>query len=128
MRSIVRPILLLGLLVLAAPLRAAEAPVVVVLPFEVTSPQRLDYLRETLVHLLAGRIAERSGATVVPPWKVVEALQSRAGSSLTDQEARDLGRSFGARYVLSARFTTVGRAFASTAGCSTSQATARPSP
>src|SRR5437773_5940080 len=63
MRSIVRPILLLGLLVLAAPLRAAEAPVVVVLPFEVTSPQRLDYLRETLVHLLAGRIAERSGAT-----------------------------------------------------------------
>ena len=111
MRSIVRPILLLGLLVLAAPLRAAEAPVVVVLPFEVTSPQRLDYLRETLVHLLAGRIAERSGATVVPPWKVVEALQSRAGSSLTDQEARDLGRSFGARYVLSARFTTVGEGF-----------------
>jgi len=82
-----------------------------VLPFEVTSPQRLDYLRETLVHLLAGRIAERSGATVVPPWKVVEALQSRAGSSLTDQEARDLGRSFGARYVLSARFTTVGEGF-----------------
>ena len=111
MRSIVRPILLIGLLVVAAPLRAAEPPVVVILPFEVASPQRLDYLRETLVHLLAARIAEGTGATVVPPWKVIEALQSHAGSSLTDQEARDLGRSFGARYVLSGRFTTVGEGF-----------------
>lgn len=111
MRSIVRPILLVGLLVLAAPLRAAETPVLLILPFEIASPERVDYLRETLVHLLADRIAERSGVTVISPRKVVEALRSRAGRSLTDQEARDLGKSFGAQYVLSGRFTTVAEGF-----------------
>lgn len=111
MRSIVGSILLMGLLLLPAPLPAAETPVVVILPFEVASPQPVDYLRETLVHLLAGRIAEVTGATVVPPRKVVEALQDRAGRALTDQEARDLARSFRADYVLSGRFTTVGEGF-----------------
>jgi TolB-like protein len=111
MRSVVRPILLVGFLVLAAPLRAAEAPVLVILPFEVASSPGLDYLRETLVHLLADRVAERSGVTVISPRKVVEALRGQAGRSLTDQAARDLAKSFGAQYVLSGRFTTVGEGF-----------------
>jgi hypothetical protein len=110
MRSVVRPILM-GLLVLAAPLRAAEPPVLLILPFEVTSPQGLGYLRETLLHLLSDRIAERSQVTVVPPWKAVEALRDRTGRSLTDQEARDLGRSLGAHRIVSGRFTTVGEGF-----------------
>jgi TolB-like protein len=110
MRSVVRPILM-GLLVLAAPLRAAEPPVLLILPFEVASPQGLGYLRETLLHLLSDRIAERSQVTVVPPWKAVEALRDRTGRSLTDQEARDLGRSLGAHQVVSGRFTTVGEGF-----------------
>jgi hypothetical protein len=110
MRSVVGSILM-GLLVLAAPLRAAEPPVLLILPFEISSPQGLGYLRETLLHLLSDRIAERSGVTVVPPWKVVEALRDHTGRSLTGQEARDLGRSLGAHQVVSARFTTVGEGF-----------------
>jgi TolB-like protein len=111
MRSLVRPILLVGLLVLAAPLRAAEPPVIVILPFEVASAERLDYLQETLVHLLAARMAEGGRVTVVRPRKVMETLQGHAGRQLTDQEARDLGKSFGARYVLVGRFTALGEGF-----------------
>src|SRR5919106_5978805 len=111
MRSIVRPILLMGLLLLAAPVRAAEAPVLVILPFEVAGAQGLEYLRETLLYLLAGRMAEGGEATVVAPRKILEAHKSHAGRPLTDQDARDLGRSLGADYVFSGQFTTVGEGF-----------------
>jgi hypothetical protein len=111
MRNIARPIFLVGFLLLAGPLRAAETPVLLIVPFEVSSPQRLDYLQQTLVHLVADRITASGGVIVVPPAKLMEALQDRTVGAFSDQEARDLGKSFGADYVLTARFTTVGEGF-----------------
>ena len=109
-------LLLMGLLLSSAPLPAAEPPSLLVLPFEISGQERLDYLKDSILDLLASRIGQGSGVSVVTAEKVKEALRGRPTLALTDQEALDLARSLGADYLLFGRFTKIGEWFSLDAG------------
>ncbi len=106
----------MGLLVSPALVTAAEPPRLLILPFEISSQEALDYLRDSLLDLLASRIGQGAEITVIPPGKVREALKGRPTLSLTDLEAQALARAAGADYLLFGRFTKIGEGFSLDAG------------
>jgi len=116
MGRVATAILLVGLLLFSGPVPAAEPPTLLILPLEISSTEPLDYLRDSLVDLLASRIGQSPDVTVVPPDKVKEALKGRQTLSLTEQEAQALARSAGADYLLFGRFTKIGEGFSLDAG------------
>jgi len=115
-RRVAIAVLLMGLLLFSGPVPAAEPPTLLILPLEISSTEPLDYLRDSLVDLLASRIGQSPDVAVVPPDKVKEALKGRQSLSLTEQEAQALARSAGADYLLFGRFTKIGEGFSLDAG------------
>ena len=116
MRGVAIATLLMGFVFCPSVLPAAEPPKLLILPFEVSSPEPLDYLRDSLLDLLTSRIGQSSEIAVVPSDKVREALRGRPTLSLTDQEAQAVARSAGADYLLFGRFTKIGDGFSLDAG------------
>ncbi len=117
MGRVARAVLLMGLFLVSPFLvTAAEPPHLLIIPFEISSQEALDYLKDSLPDLLASRIGQGPEIIVVPPGKVREALQGRPTLSLTDQEAQALARSVGADYLLFGRFTKIGEGFSLDAG------------
>ncbi len=104
-------VFLVGLLLLPRLLPAADPPELLILPFEISSPERLDYLRESLLDLLASRIGQGAEVRVVAREKVADALRGRPTGALTQAEMQALARAVGADYVLSGRLTKIGEAF-----------------
>ena len=104
-------ILLMGLLVSPSLPSAAEPPKLLILPFEISSQEPLDYLKDSLPDLLASRVGQSPDVTVVPPDTVKESLRGRRTLSLTEQETQTLARSTGADYLLFGRFTRIGDTF-----------------
>jgi hypothetical protein len=83
----------------AAPARAADAPVKVVvalLPFEVHSAGGLDYLETALVDLLESRIEASGKVSVVESVIVREAMVGYAAGPMADDALRQLALDVGA--------------------------------
>jgi len=87
----------------------AEAPRLLVLPFELSAAQPQEYLRRAVPDVLANRIGQSRDVVVVPADVPAEALAGR--SPFSAAVAQELGKARRADYVLSGRVTEIGKRF-----------------
>jgi len=98
----------LVLLLCGASAIAQEEIRVIVLPFEVHAPERLDYLRGQIRDLVEKRLGEQ-GVIVVEPGETLEELPIVEEEGLN--RFRALGRRAGADFVIWGSFTKIGKRF-----------------
>ena len=108
-KGLAAALLLLWSMAFSAAVAAAETPRLLVLPFEFSGQQPLDYLRQALPDLLASRIGQSREVVVVQADAPADVLAGKPAFSAA--LARELGRAQRTDYVLSGRFTEIGNRF-----------------
>ena len=98
---------------------------VVILPFQVHAPERLDYLSEQIRNLV-GKQLEGEGVVIVEPDEPLERLSGAAKGDLN--RLRALGLRVGADFVIWGGFTKIGKRFSLDVKVMSSYGDARPEP
>jgi len=109
-KSIRRAALLIAALLFLAgsAFSTEQRTTLLVLPFEVSSPEALEYVKSSLSDLLAARIGQEAQIHVYDPAKVKELLAGRSPLALSPEEIASLAQKSGARYLLLGRLTKLG--------------------
>ncbi|MBN2223916.1 MAG: hypothetical protein JW765_04495 [Deltaproteobacteria bacterium] len=84
---------------------------VVIIPFKINSPEKLDYLEGAIYDMIASRLSIDENIAVMERSTVERALGKDYEISMTVDNAESLGRRLGADYVILGSLTKLGEAF-----------------
>ena len=80
---------------------------VVVVPFKINAPQKMEYLKNGITDMLTSRISWENRVSVVGKEETLEAL-ANIKTPLNETSAREIGRKLSANYVLFGSLTIFG--------------------
>ena len=89
----------------------AENKRIAIVPFQINSPENLDYLKGSVFSMLASRLSVDETITVIDRIKIEKALGKDGGASLTTDGAIALGKRLGADYIVVGVLTKLGETF-----------------
>jgi len=104
---VVMPLLVALLFGAPAPALAEDPEKVAILPFQIYSEKDLSFLRKGIVDMLASRLAQTGKVTVISRQETEQALVDVDGP-LDDAQARSIGLTLGADYILYGSLTVFG--------------------
>lgn len=84
---------------------------IAIVPFQINSPENLDYLEGSIFNMLASRLSVDETISVIERTTVVKALGKDKVDSLTTDSAVALGKRLGADYVVFGSLTKLGETF-----------------
>jgi len=101
---------ILCVMVLASPSRADSEVRVGILPFFIYSKDNLDYLSKAIPDMLSTRLESRGEIATIQKPAIQAALQKLAWQSLNEDQAKEIGSSLDADYVVIGALTKIGKA------------------